>query len=77
MSKSIYIRKNKNQCIELAKYAKRFMKIGEPTKEVLHRTKLFHTDSVLCGLSALALKTPAPTILKQEALQTFHRKIAN
>ena len=68
MSKSIYIRKHKNQCIELAQYAKRFLRVGEPTPEILHRTKLFHTDSVLCGLSALALKTPAPTILKEEAL---------
>lgn len=30
--------------------------------------KLFHTDSVVCGLSALALKTNAPSILKNEAL---------
>ena len=29
---------------------------------------MFHTDSVLCGLSALALKTNAPTVLKAEAL---------
>jgi 2-methylcitrate dehydratase len=30
--------------------------------------KLFHTDSVLCGISALALKTNAPTVLQKEAL---------
>jgi len=30
---------------------------------------MFFTDAVLCGLSALALKTNAPTILRDEALQ--------
>jgi 2-methylcitrate dehydratase len=29
---------------------------------------MFHTDSVLCGVSALALNTNAPTILRKEAL---------
>merc|ERR1719182_777697 len=29
---------------------------------------MFHTDSVMCGVSALALKTNAPTVLRQEAL---------
>ena len=29
---------------------------------------MFHTDSVMCGISALALKTNAPTILREEAL---------
>jgi 2-methylcitrate dehydratase len=36
----------------------------------LDRCKLFHTDSVFCGLSALAMKTNAPTILKAEALSS-------
>lgn len=43
------------------------MKTGNPSKEVLERVKLFHTDSVVCGLSALALKTNAPNILRDEA----------
>ncbi len=30
---------------------------------------MFHTDSVLCGISALALRTNAPSVLKNEALQ--------
>jgi len=29
---------------------------------------MFHTDSVFCGISALAMKTNAPTVLKAEAL---------
>lgn len=32
------------------------------------RTRQFHTDSVMCGLSALALKTNAPLVLRDEAL---------
>jgi len=35
---------------------------------VWERIEQFHTDSVMCGLSALALKTNAPTVLRQEAL---------
>jgi len=35
---------------------------------VYKRVKLFHTDSVMCGISALALKTNAPTLLREEAL---------
>lgn len=30
---------------------------------------MFHTDSVICGISALALRTNAPSVLKNEALQ--------
>ena len=29
---------------------------------------MFHTDSVMCGLSALAMKTNAPHVLRDEAL---------
>ena len=35
---------------------------------MLKRTNLFHTDAVLCGLSALALGTNAPNVLRNEAL---------
>lgn len=30
---------------------------------------MFHTDSVVCGISALALRTNAPSVLKNEAMQ--------
>jgi 2-methylcitrate dehydratase len=30
---------------------------------------MFHTDSVICGLSALALKANAPHVLRNEALE--------
>jgi 2-methylcitrate dehydratase len=35
---------------------------------VYDRVELFHTDSVVCGLSALALRCNAPTVLRDEAL---------
>jgi 2-methylcitrate dehydratase len=40
---------------------------------LIKRCKLFHTDSVFCGLSALALKTNAPSILKSEALSAARK----
>lgn len=62
--------RNCNQAFELGKYAIQFMKTGNPSQSVLNRVKLFHTDSVMCGLSALALKTNAPSVLKDEALSS-------
>lgn len=66
---SITIKRTENQALELAKYAKNFMEKGKPANNVLERTKMFHTDSVLCGISALALRTNAPSVLKNEALE--------
>lgn len=39
--------------------------------EVYDRVRLFHTDSVICGVSAIALKTNAPNILRDEAINRF------
>jgi 2-methylcitrate dehydratase len=64
----VTLQKNTNQALKLAEFAKDFMNKGKPSSEVIQRVKLFHTDSVLCGISALALKTNAPTILREEAL---------
>ena len=63
-----------NQALGIAQYAIDFLsddpaKRGEPDVSVLEKTNMFFTDAVLCGLSALALKTNAPTILRDEALQ--------
>ncbi len=63
-----------NQALGIARFAIDFLSDnpatrGEPSPAVLERTNLFFTDAVLCGLSALALKTNAPTILREEALQ--------
>src|SRR5690349_14213526 len=62
--------RNTNQALGIGQFAVDFMsgKIGRPSQAVLDRTIMFHTDAVLCGLSALALKTNAPTLLREEAL---------
>lgn len=39
--------------------------------EVFKRVQLFHTDSVLCGISAIALRTNAPNILRDEAINIY------
>ncbi len=63
-----------NQALGIARFAIDFLsddpaRRGKPSAAVLERTNLFFTDAILCGLSALALKTNAPTILREEALQ--------
>jgi len=62
-----------NQARGIAEYAIDFVtgKIGKPDASVLKRTEQFHTDSVICGLSALALGTNAPTVLRAEALEDY------
>ena len=40
-------------------------------EEVYDRVGLFHTDSVLCGISAIALRTNAPNILRDEAINEY------
>jgi len=55
----------------IAQYAKDFIdgKFGDNVDDsVYQRVEMFHTDSVMCGISALALKTNAPTVLREEAL---------
>ena len=63
-----------NQALGIGKFAIDFLGTsgdgnGRPSEAVLERTMLFFTDSVLCGLSALALGTNAPTTLRDEALE--------
>lgn len=58
-----------NQARGLAQFAIDFMSgaVGTPDHAVLDRVNLLFTDSVFCGLSAIALKTNAPTVLRAEA----------
>src|SRR6185369_15203061 len=61
-----------NQALGLAQYAIDFMssakgKRGKPSKAVLERASMFYTDACLCGVSAIALGTNAPVILREEA----------
>jgi len=58
-----------NQALGIAHYAKDFIdgKYGDNIDDsVWERIEMFHTDSVMCGVSALALKTNAPVVLRQE-----------
>ncbi|CAK9114143.1 unnamed protein product [Durusdinium trenchii] len=60
-----------NQAQGIGQYAKDLLdgKFGDNVDaSVYERVEMFHTDSVMCGISALALKTNAPTILREEAL---------
>ena len=75
-STPLKLARNCNQAYELGKYAIQFMKTGNPSQAVLNRVKLFHTDSVMCGISALALKTNAPSVLKDEALSYSKKNTA-
>jgi 2-methylcitrate dehydratase len=68
----VTLSRDSNQALGIGQYAIDFIagKDGSgPGPDVLARTEMFHTDAVLCGLSALALKTNAPTILRSEALE--------
>ncbi len=59
-----------NQALGIAQFAVDFMsgKIGKPDASVIDRTNLFHVDSVFTAISAIALNTNAPRVLRQEAL---------
>ena len=63
--------KNTNQALGIGRFAVDFMagSLGDPSQSVLERTTLFFTDAVLCGLSAVAVRTNAPTVLRDEALR--------
>lgn len=68
--------KNSNQALGIGKFAIDFLNnsIGEPSQSVIDRTILFFTDAVLCGLSALSVKTNAPIVLRNEALEYVSEK---
>lgn len=63
-----------NQALGIANYAIDFLsedpeKTGSPDEAVLTHTNRFMTDAAICGISALALGTNAPTILRKEAFE--------
>jgi 2-methylcitrate dehydratase len=69
---TVFLGRNTNQARGIAQFALDFMRgsLGPgPSAVVRKRVELFHTDSVVCGYSALALRTNAPTILRNEALE--------
>ncbi|MCZ6837160.1 MAG: MmgE/PrpD family protein [Planctomycetota bacterium] len=66
---AVTLSRDSNQALGIGQFAFDFMNgMGEPDQSVLEKTTQFFTDSVLCGLSALALGTNAPTVLRDEAL---------
>lgn len=69
MTTSALLSSASNQAAGIAAFAKNFLKgFGTPSEAVLKRVVLFHTDAVVCGLSALSARTRAPTLLRDEAL---------
>ena len=70
-SLSIKLCRTSNQARELGRFALDFLseKYPPPSECVIDRLKLFHLDSVCCGISALALGTNAPLVLRNEALR--------
>ncbi len=71
MSTSVTFPRDSNQALVIGQFAIDFLAGTHgtgPSAKVLERTRWFHTDAVLCGISALALQTNAPTILRNEAL---------
>ena len=67
---TVTLARNTNQALGIGQFAVDFVsgKLGSgPSAAVIDRVTLLHTDAVLCGASALALKTNAPTILHAEA----------
>lgn len=71
-SKSIVtLPRDTNQALGLGQFAIDFMggSIGEPAPAVLDRTLMFFVDSMICGVSAIAMGTNAPNVLRAEALE--------
>lgn len=74
---TVTLARDTNQALGLGRFAVDFMRPsaaggGAPDPAVLDRTVQFFTDSVICGLSALALGTNAPSVLRREALAYPH-----
>lgn len=71
MAQSVSLPRSTNQALGIGQFAVDFMagRLGEgPDDAVKARTIQFHSDAVMCGLSALALQTNAPSLLRAEAL---------
>ena len=67
---TLTLARDSNQALGLGRFAVDFMSgtMGDPASAVLDRTLMFFTDSMICGLSAIALGTNAPAVLRAEAL---------
>lgn len=68
----VVLERNTNQALGIGQFAIDFLSgsLGSgPSAAIIERVRMFHTDSLLCGASALALQTNAPTLLRAEALE--------
>jgi 2-methylcitrate dehydratase len=63
--------RNENQARGIGRYALDMLagRHTGPSDAALRRVELFHLDSVACGVSALACRANAPTVLRREALE--------
>ena len=70
-NETVILSRSENQALGLGKYAVDFMagKLGDPAESVFQKVEQFHLDSIACGVSALARRANAPTVLRAEALQ--------
>lgn len=69
---TIVLPADSNQALGIAQYAIDFIagKYGDNiSPEVWKKIEQFHTDSVMCGISAIAMKTNAPNCLREEAFE--------
>jgi hypothetical protein len=65
----VFLPSTGNQARGIAEFAVAFVNgLGDPSDQVLNQVNLFHTDSVVCAVSALGLGTRSPSVLRQEAL---------
>ncbi|MDA7978368.1 MAG: MmgE/PrpD family protein [Pirellulales bacterium] len=68
-SKYVTLAANENQALGIGRFAVDFMagKLGQPADDVFERVEQFHLDSIACAVSAIALGTNAPNVLRAEA----------
>lgn len=72
MPNSITLPRDSNQALGIGQFALDFLRgtLGPgPSEHALERVRMFHTDALLCGFSALAMGTNAPTLLRTEAFE--------
>jgi len=70
-SASVTLPRDSNQARGLGQFALDFLgeKFGGPGAAVLRQVERFHRDSIACGVSALAARANAPTLLRREAMR--------
>ncbi|MGD9721298.1 MAG: MmgE/PrpD family protein [Pirellulales bacterium] len=70
-SEFVVLPRGENQARGIGQYAVDFLagKLGAPAASVFAKVEQFHLDSIACGVSALACRANAPTVLRAEALE--------